>query len=88
MKSNPLDEQIMLELVGQVACVARNGKPETAVTTIITRPMWAAFCRATGMPPNCEPTEWFGVKKTRRVYGSRTIVVEAEEMAAVSFATG
>lgn len=78
------DDEVMCALIGQVAQAAR-GSVECDVTTIITRPMWNAFCRATKMPENSEPTAWLGIHKTRRVYGSETIVVDRPEMASISF---
>lgn len=78
------DERVMCELIGQVSRAAR-GRVETEVTTIITRPMWNVFCRATGMPKNAEPTDWVGIKGTRRVFGSKTIVVESNHLASMSF---
>lgn len=80
------DREIMCALIGQVAHAAA-GKSETSVTTIITRPMWNAFLRATGSPENSDPTAWKWPKETHRVYGSETIVVDSEEMASVSFQT-
>lgn len=72
-------------LMGQVAAAVPDGYgSELDVVTIITRPLWRAWNRAVGSPEDCEPTEWLG-SETHRVYGSRTIVVESDEMRAVSF---
>jgi hypothetical protein len=46
--------------------------------------LWRLFCRATNVPEDSEPTDWIGLG-TLRINGSRTIVVESEEMAAISF---
>lgn len=84
---NPEDKLIMGTLIGQVLIALKAGqrdfpgKPssEMNVRTVITRPMWNAFCRASGMPENSTPTVWLGPHKTRRVFGSETIVVESDE---------
>lgn len=78
------DREIMCALIGQVSLAAHGGV-ETSVRTIITRPMWNAFCRAVGNPEDSEPTEWLGIKDTLRVYGSETIVIDHPEMASISF---
>ena len=78
------DNEIMRALINQVMKAA-HGKPETEVVTFITKPMWRAFCRATGLPRNSSPTEWQGIKKTIRVFGSHTIIVPGKKLASVSF---
>lgn len=78
------DEEIMCALIGQVSQAAQGGS-EREVRTVITRPMWNAFCRATKSPENSEPTEWLGMGPTIRVYGSETIVVEGDSMRSFSF---
>jgi hypothetical protein len=83
-KISPSDQTIMLELISQVQRAAK-GASEVHVTTLISRPMWAAFCRATGMPKNSKPTEWLGLHKTRRVFGSETILVKSRANFAISF---
>ena len=83
MKPDTLDDAILRELVDQVAKAAGN-ESERSVTTVITRPMWEAWCRATGIPEGAQPSEWRGVG-SYRVYGSETVVIESPEMAAVSF---
>lgn len=83
---NPEDKLIMCNLIGQVMIALRAGqrdypgKPssEINVRTVITRPMWNAFCRASGIPENSTPTAWLG-PQTRRVFGSETIVVDSDE---------
>ena len=80
------DHELMSALIGQVRKAVPAGKSEEAVTTLITRPMWRAFCRALDMPEDSVPTEWLGMHGTIRVYGSRTIVTESDMMASVSFA--
>lgn len=79
------DDEILRHLVHQVSRATPKGKTEAAVTTIITRPMWNAFCRAINIPEDSEPTGWIGPMSVR-VYGSNTIVVDMPEMAAISFA--
>lgn len=81
------DSELVFALMLQVKKAVNYGTciSERDVTTIITRPMWRRFLRATGDEEDLEPTEW-SVKGCRRVYGSRTIVVESDRMAAVSFA--
>jgi hypothetical protein len=76
------DFDILRALVMQVMNATPKGKNERDVTTLITRPMWKAFCRAAGMPKNCSPSIW---PKTRLVCGSKTIVLDVPLMFAVSF---
>lgn len=83
----PSDEEITIALVNGVQ-MAANGDTEQSVTTILTRPMWNAFLRYIRKPEDSEPTDWLGMVATNRVYGSRTIVVEGDEMKAVSFKEG
>ncbi len=82
-----LDQDLMCALVHQVtkAVPKKSGGCESDVTTVITRPLWRRWCRAVGLPKNCEPTGWVGITKTRRVYGSKTIVVESDVEVAISF---
>jgi len=82
-KMKASDDNVMRCLMHQVAKAAGRDT-ERNTKTIITRPMWNSFCRAVRMPENSEPTEWLGAKKTRRVYGSETIVIESDEMFAVT----
>jgi hypothetical protein len=82
--NKPTDFQIMKALMDQVRKAVPLGGSERDVTTIISRPMWQAWCRAVDMPENSEPTEWLGIHKTMRVYGSRTIVVENPKWLACS----
>lgn len=77
------DREIMIALIGQVANAAQ-GSVETKVRTVISRPMWRAWCRAVGVPQNSKPTAWLGIGKTIRVYGSETIVFESDEMVSAS----
>lgn len=80
------DDSIMRALVAQVSAAVprKSGGSEQDVTTLITRPMWEAFLRAVGEPPGTEPSpEWS--KTAVRVYGSCTVVFEAEHMASISF---
>jgi hypothetical protein len=83
-KVGPSDQAIMLGLISQVQRAAR-GASEVHVTTLISKPMWEAFCRATGMPKNSKPTEWLGIHKTKRVFGSETILVKSRAHFAISF---
>lgn len=78
------DDRIMHALIGQVARAVPKGGTERDVTTIISIPMWRAWCRAVGMPEDSQPTEWGIGVESNRVYGSRTIVVENDKMIAVS----
>jgi hypothetical protein len=80
------DHELTSALIGQVGKAVPKGENELSVTTLITRPMWEAWCRACNLPEDSEPTEWLGSKETIRVYGSRTIVIESDMMASVSFA--
>lgn len=81
-----LDRSIMSALIGQVAKSVPEGCAETSVTTIVSRPMWRAWCRGTGMDEDSKSTPWVGNPNTRRIYGSETVIVESEQMFAVSFA--
>lgn len=84
--NHALDDKILVNLIIQVASAVPEKGTELDVTTIITRPMWRAWCRAIRVPEDSEPTDWIG-QNTIRVYGSKTIVVESDIMAAVSFAS-
>ncbi len=77
------DEEIMRALINQVQSAA-NGSVETQVTTFITKPMWKSFLRAIGAPANSAPTEWIGIEKTIRVYGSHTVIIPGKGMHSVS----
>lgn len=77
------DDEILRALIHQVMKAA-NGKSEQEVVTYITRPMWRAFCRATGTPTTATPTGWAG-SATVRVFGSRTIVVPSTKLESISF---
>jgi len=76
--------EIMRALINQVTKAA-DGDVERNVITFITRPMWVAWCRAVGSPEDSEPTDWLGIDKTHRVYGSKTIVIEKPGMESMSF---
>ncbi len=79
------DADILRALIEQVSKAVPNGGNETDVITLVSRPMWRAWCRGAGIPEGSQPTEWIG-SYTFRIYGSRTIIVESELMAAASFA--
>jgi len=79
------DREILCRLIEQVAKAVPEGKAETSVRTIVSRPMWDAWCKATGIPIGSNPTEWKGPVATYRIYGSQTEVVESDTMFAVSF---
>lgn len=81
----PQASDIRHQLMNQVCSAVPYGGSERNVTTIITRPLWRMWCESVGLPAECEPTEWLGLLNTRRVYGSRTIVVESEALAALSY---
>jgi len=78
------DAAIISAMIEQVSKAVPKGGNETDVITLVSRPMWRAWCRAVGIPEFSEPTEWKGCH-TFRIYGSRTIIVESEQMAAASF---
>lgn len=83
------DEQrtLVFALIGQVTMARPQAGNERDVTTVITRPLWQRWNTALGYPPDTPPSEeWIGVH-THRVYGSRTIVIESEHEAAVSYVT-
>lgn len=86
MKSE--DEEIMCALICQVASALQasdKGNSERDVTTLVTRPLWNQWLRAVGLQQNCTPSEWLGQDFTRRIYGSKTIVLESELFRSVSF---
>lgn len=85
MNKSPL--YIVPALIQQVSKACPIGKSEVAVRTVISRPLWKMWCRELGDDENCEPTEWIGIKETRRVYGSETIVVESDELFSFSAPT-
>lgn len=78
------DDQLMRALIHQVRRATPPKGSECDVRTIITKPMWKRFLRATKTPYG-EPTVWQG-KGTRRVFGSETILVDAREQFAISYA--
>lgn len=78
------DDRIMHALIGQVARAVPKGGTEQDVVTIISTPMWQAWCRAVGKPEDSKPTTWGMGPEHNRVYGSRTIVVDNPKMIAVS----
>lgn len=66
---HPQPSDVARFLIHQVSRAAA-GDSERDVVTLITRPMWdlwQLFTQTKG-----EPTPWFGVELTRRVYGSET----------------
>jgi hypothetical protein len=79
------EQSIGPELVMQVVRAA-NGRNEQCVRTVISRPMWRIFLRWVGWPEDTDPTPWLGTGKTRRVFGSDTIVVESEAFFSFSYA--
>lgn len=76
-------EQVMCALIGQVARAAQGGT-EQDVTTLITRPLWRTWNLAVGNHIDAPPTDWIGIEGTNRVYGSKTIIVESEELWSIS----
>ncbi len=78
------DNEVMRVLIGQVSKAVPRGGSERDVTTIITRPMWRAWCRAIGIPCECKPCAWGSASNHNRVFGSRTLVVDNPKMLAVS----
>ena len=72
--------------MGQVARAAAVDSffSERDVVTYITRPLWRVWLRWAGCSEDQEPTEWIG-NSTRRVFGSRTVVVESNDYASVSY---
>lgn len=63
---------------------ASQGQDFHHVTTVITRAMWQVFLRGIGLPDTEEPNNETGFGKSRRVQGSRTIVLDVPGMWAVS----
>ena len=70
-------------LYEQVATAAK-GNDHHRVTTVVTRAMWQVFLRGIGLPETEEPNNETGFGKSRRVQGSRTIVLDVPGMWAVS----
>lgn len=73
-------KEIVHALIEQVSKAVPKGRTETAVRTIISRPLWRLFNRELGHPEDVEPTGWVGIHKTHRVYGSETVVVESDKL--------
>ena len=78
------DDEILRSLVHQVSKAAMSGS-ERDVITYISRPLWKLWCHAVGYPEDSEPTQWLGLHKTRRVYGSETVVLKSDLLFSVSF---
>jgi len=83
---SPQDDLILCELIHQVQKATPKPGSEQDVTTYISGPMWKAFCRSIKMPENSRPTEWLGIHKTNRVFGSKTIIIKSNGMISWSFA--
>ena len=78
-------QDLVFRLIEQVESATPKGKTELDVVTLITRPLWRMWCESVGIPADSEPSkEWCGTG-TKRVYGSRTIVVDSDKLAAISF---
>lgn len=82
--NRPSDNEIMRALIGQVMKATPKKRSELDVVTFITKPMWQAFCRASGTPVDAKPTEWLGAKSVR-VFGSKTVVLNSKKLQSVSF---
>lgn len=80
--NNPQPCDVARFLIHQVSRAAAH-ETEQSVVTLITRPMWDLFCQFTG--DHGEPTAWLGIKETRRVYGSKTIIIPGDNLLAISF---
>ncbi len=80
------DFEIVKALESQVRKAVPSPGSERNVVTFITRPMWNAFLRWLKEPEDSEPTDWLWPKKTLRVWGSRTVVLNCESMASFSLA--
>lgn len=82
--NKPTDFQIMCQLIKQVQRARPPGCNERRVTTIITRPMWEAWCRAVEMPTDSVPVNDGPAEQRNSVYGSTTYVVESPRWMCVS----
>lgn len=80
------DQDVLRALMRQVHRAMPAGQSERSVKTLITRPMWRAFLRSIKEPENLEPTDWIGLRRTVRVWGSETIVIESSEFFSISYA--
>ena len=78
------EERVAFELHRQVAKAAHGVQNFKYVTTIITRAMWQVYLRGTGLPETDEPNDEVEFSKSRRMAGSKTIVVDVPGMWAVS----
>lgn len=74
---------VAFKLHEQVA-KASKGHDFHRVTTVLTRAMWQVFLRGIGLPDTEEPNNESDFGKSRRVQGSRTIVLDVPGMWAVS----
>lgn len=84
MKDTDIQRALMHQVYRAQQCLPSQ-ENERNVTTLITRAMWKIWLRACGRPETDEPTDWLGIEETRRVYGSRTIVIESEALWSVSY---
>lgn len=73
----------MCALIHQVQKAAA-GNSELSVTTVISRPMWALWCEAVGLPVDSVPGPW-KLHGCTRVFGSKTIVVERDDLVSWSY---
>lgn len=87
----PNETQVLRALVNQVQRAAA-GDSESTVTTLCTRAMWAAWCRATRMgevePETLVACQWQvnGVThRPARIFGSPTRIIPGDGFFSVSF---
>lgn len=90
-ETTPNERDILCALVGQVQRAAA-GDSEATVTTLVTRPMWALWCKATRMggvePETLIPCQFQvnGVTmRPARIFGSRTYIIPGDQLVSVSF---
>lgn len=68
-----LDDEVMRALIHQVSKAVPEGGSERDVLTIVMRPMWEMWCRATRLPANSIPDN----KSGNRIYGSFTVLIDS-----------
>lgn len=81
----PIDDETIARALVQQVLQAAAGTDERFVTTLVTRPLWRLWMRFSELPEDDEPTDWIGFEHTRRIFGSRTIIIETDHMASDSF---
>ena len=80
------DYKVCLALKRQVFRCLKKGVTTGQVVTIVTRPMWKAWCRFVGTPETSMPynCSWAHPMK-EQICGTTTLIAPGETMASLSY---